>query len=65
MQLFNLKADRGEQKNCHEAHPEVVDSLLKQLGKEVSEGRCTPGKAVSNDRDVSFLPKGVAMPAGE
>jgi arylsulfatase A len=35
--------------------------LLKLLSKEVSQGRCTPGNKISNDREVVFLPKGVSL----
>lgn len=65
MQLYNLKSDRGERKNLIDVHPERVNSLLRSLSHEVARGRSTPGKPVSNDRDVSFLPKGVSLPAGE
>ena len=65
MQLFNLKDDRGERKNLLTENPEKVDELLKLLSKEVSEGRCTPGNPVSNDREVTFLPDGVTMPGAE
>jgi hypothetical protein len=32
--------------------------------KDVKNGpdSCTPGEAVANDRDVTFLPAGVSMP---
>ena len=63
MQLFNLADDRAEQKNLVATHPERVTKLLALLEKEVKNGRCTPGNAVTNDRDVSFLPKGVKPPA--
>ena len=56
MQLYNLQADRAEQKNLLEENPEQVKSLLELLGKEVSNGRCTEGEPVANDRDVKFLP---------
>lgn len=61
MQLFDLQSDRGEQTNLLEQHPEHVDALLKLLSGEVNNGRCTPGPAVSNDREVKFLPQGVAI----
>lgn len=64
MQLFDLQADRGEQTNLLEQHPERVDALLKLLSREVKNGRCTEGEPVSNDREVKFLPKGVTI-AGE
>ncbi|MFT5128609.1 MAG: arylsulfatase A [Rhodothermales bacterium] len=62
MQLFNLDEDRGERTNLLASQPEKVASLLKLLDRQVSNGRCTPGEAVKNDRDVTFLPKGVSMP---
>lgn len=65
MQLFNLKEDKGEQKNLIEEKPEKVNSLLRLLEKEVANGRSTPGNKVPNDRDVTFLPAGVKMPAAE
>ncbi len=61
MQLFNLKVDRGEQKNLVDENPEKVTELLKLLQKEVSEGRCSKGNPVPNDREVTFLPKGVKI----
>lgn len=57
MQLFNLKTDRGERKNLVTKNPEQVESLLKLLKQEVTNGRCTPGKPVSNDRKVEYLPR--------
>ena len=65
LQLYNLKSDRGEQANLHEKQPDHVAALLNLLNKEVTQGRCTPGKSVSNDREVTFLPKGVSLPAGK
>jgi arylsulfatase A len=65
LQLFDLKGDRGERKNLHAEHPERVASLLRQLKQEVSQGRSTSGSPVSNDRDVTFLPKGVSLPERE
>jgi arylsulfatase A len=62
MQLFNLKTDRGERQNLVQQEPERASALIKLLNEQVIQGRCTPGKAVSNDREVSFLPKGVSRP---
>lgn len=62
MQLFNLADDKREQKNLMAANPERVAKMLKLLDKEVKSGRCTPGKTLPNDRDVTFLPKGVTLP---
>ena len=46
-----------------EKNPEKVLHLLKLLDDIVQKGRSTPGEALSNDREVSFLPKGVMLPA--
>ncbi len=56
MQLYNLDADKAEQTNLVDKHPEQVEALLALLEKEVSQGRCTPGESVANDREISFLP---------
>ena len=61
MQLFNLAEDKAEKKNLVSKHPERVQELLKILQKEINNGRCTPGKKIPNDREISFLPKGVAI----
>ena len=61
MQLFNLAEDKAEKKNLVSKHPERVQELLKILQKEINNGRCTPGKNIPNDREISFLPKGVAI----
>lgn len=52
MQLFNLEADPGETKNLLKDEPKKVKELLALLDKQVKEGRCTPGEAVKNDREV-------------
>lgn len=65
MQLFNLDDDPGETKNLLSASPEKVKALLRLLDRQVRDGRCTPGKAVANDRVVNFLPVGVTLPAGD
>jgi arylsulfatase A len=61
MQLFNLDEDKAEKKNLLASHPEKVESLLHLLDQQVQKGRCTQGKAVANDRKVSFLPAGVTL----
>ena len=65
MQLFNLADDPGEQRNLVLAHPDKVRELISLLDRQVHRGRCTPGEAVSNDRDVTFLPDGISLPPGE
>ena len=55
MQLFNLKDDRGEQKNLAETNTDQVNVLLELLEKEVSQGRCTEGeKFPTTERSRSF-----------
>ena len=65
MQLFNLKEDRGERKNLVGEKRPKADELILLLSKEVENGRSSPGKPVSNDRKVTFLPAGVEMPQGK
>ena len=62
MQLFNLKEDRQEKTNLANEEPDKVKELLSLLAREVVQGRCTPGTGVPNDRDVTFLPRGVGLP---
>jgi arylsulfatase A len=65
MQLFNLEDDPGEQNNLVSEQPDQVGMLLTLLNQQVQNGRCTPGEDVSNDRTVTFLPKGIALPGSE
>lgn len=65
MQLFNLDADPSEESNLLSENPEKVQELLRLLDKQVSSGRCTPGEELTNDRDVTFLPKGVSFSGQE
>ncbi|MDP6386553.1 MAG: arylsulfatase, partial [Planctomycetota bacterium] len=62
MQLFDLKADRGERTNLLEKQPETVTKLLEQLELEIAAGRSTPGKELPNDREITFRPKGAQAP---
>ena len=62
MQLFNLKDDRGERKNLLAEKRSKANELIHLLNGEVERGRSSPGKPVSNDRKVTFLPAGVEMP---
>lgn len=62
MQLFNIKEDRGEKRNLINDEPEKVESLLSLLEEHVRMGRSTPGKALSNDRDIKFLPSDIVRP---
>ncbi len=57
MQLFNLADDPAEQTNLVEEKPDVVETLLRLLGEQVRNGRCTPGERLKNDRNVKYLPE--------
>lgn len=63
IQLFNLDDDPGERKNLTAEHPAQVETLLSLLERQVDTGRCTPGEAVPNDREVTYLPDGVSLPS--
>ena len=65
LQLFNLATDPAEQKNLAAEEPERVARLLRSLDRIVGAGRSTEGPALANDREVSFLPEGVALPTGD
>ncbi|MGJ8643788.1 MAG: sulfatase family protein [Luteolibacter sp.] len=54
-QLYNMKTDPGETTNLYESNPEVAARLLKQLEKDVAEGRSTDGAAASNDVEKIVL----------
>ena len=62
MQLFDLQKDPAETTNLVADLPEKVEELLLLLDQQVEHGRCTPGKALANDRTVTFLPEGVTLP---
>ena len=49
MQLYNLKADPGEQQNLVNSNPEKVKELKQLLNKYITEGRSTPGSKQQND----------------
>ncbi len=48
-QLYDLKADAGEQTNLYIDKPDLADRLLKQLTAGVTSGRSTAGPASKND----------------
>jgi arylsulfatase A len=62
IQLFHLGVDPGETHNLSAIYPEKVDALIGLLSTYVEEGRSTPGKAISNDRDIQFLPDALTSP---
>ena len=61
MQLFNLSDDRSERKNVAEQNSEKVAELIDLLEQQVSNGRCTPGETVTNDREIKFMPARVKV----
>lgn len=63
MQLFDLSVDRAESKNLAADRPDKVNELLLKLNDDVSNGRCSPGEPVPNDREITFLPAGVTLPS--
>lgn len=54
VQLYDMTADLGEQKNLQAAHPEVVQRLTALLERYVADGRSTPGKPQKNDVPVDL-----------
>jgi arylsulfatase A len=62
LQLFDLASDKEEKQNVADSHPELVNDLIWLLETQIRNGRCTPGEAKSNDREIEFLPDGVEMP---
>ncbi len=50
-QLYDMKADVGEQNNLFEKKPEKVAELLKHLEEDVNRGRSTAGPDSKNDVD--------------
>ncbi len=54
IQLYDMTADVGEQKNVHSEHPEVVKHLMTLLKKYVADGRSTPGAPQKNTRDPNI-----------
>jgi arylsulfatase A-like enzyme len=54
VQLYDMVADPGEQKNLHKEKPEIVEQLTALLEKYVTEGRSTPGAPQKNDVAVNF-----------
>ncbi len=51
-QLFNLAADRAEQKNVAAEHPEIVVRLTAMLDKFIADGRSTPGEPQKNAVEI-------------
>jgi arylsulfatase A len=51
-QLYDLAADRAEQKNVAAEHPEIVKRLSGLLDKYIADGRSTPGEAQKNAVEI-------------
>jgi len=51
VQLYDMSADRGENHNLSETHPEIVQQLLAMLRQDVEQGRSTHGPKAENDFD--------------
>ena len=51
-QLFDLAADRAEQKNVAAEHPEIVKRLSELLDKFIADGRSTPGAPQKNAVEI-------------
>jgi arylsulfatase A-like enzyme len=51
-QLYDLAADRAEQKNVAAEHPEIVRRLAEMLDKTIADGRSTPGDTQKNAVEV-------------
>ena len=54
IQLYDMEADVGEQRNVEAEHPEVVKRLTALLERYVAQGRSTPGKPQKNAVDVDI-----------
>ena len=54
VQLYDMQADIGEQRNLQAEHPEVVDRLTRLMEELVANGRSTPGPKQSNDVPVDI-----------
>ena len=59
LQLYDLEADLGEQRNLAADKPERVAEMLTAYRKIVAEGRSTPGRPQPNDVAVRRYPRNV------
>jgi arylsulfatase A-like enzyme len=62
VQLYDLSAENGEQKNLQAEHPETVARLTRLLEKYVAGGRSTPGTQQTNDAPIKLWK--TSAPAG-
>jgi arylsulfatase A len=54
VQLYDLEADPGEQRNVHAQHPERVRTMLATLERQVQSGRSTAGVPQTNNGPVDL-----------
>lgn len=58
VQLYDMSADVGEQRNVQAEHPDVVARLTGLIEKLVADGRSTPGATQQNAVDVEIWKAG-------
>ncbi len=54
VQLYHMETDSGETTNLHDAHPEIVRTLISDLEEMVKNGRSTPGAVQPNQGEVNI-----------
>lgn len=54
VQLYDLRADPGEQRNLQANHPDKVREMVAHLKRFVADGRSTPGANQQNDTEVDI-----------
>ncbi|MCF7838767.1 MAG: arylsulfatase [Candidatus Marinimicrobia bacterium] len=54
VQLYDMQADPGEQRNLHAEYPRKVKELVGLLRQQVAAGRSTPGARQTNDAPVDI-----------
>jgi len=62
VQLYDMQAEVGEQRNLQAEHPEIVQRLTTLLEKYVADGRSTPGAPQKNDVAIDIWKKPAAKP---
>jgi len=59
LELYNLQSDPAEKDNVIAQHPEIAESLTKQITQIVVNGRSTPGTPQANDtgywKDLTWI----------
>jgi len=54
VQLFNLSNDPHEDHNLASEYPDRVAAMVRQLQKQIDDGRSTPGPTLENDKAVNI-----------